>query len=754
MNTEPAPPNLDALADAIALRLARGMPMPGEPMPGLPQFPDWPPGQIEPDLARRTRLAIDGIELIQVTQHFQSAHGADNSVPLVALKPLVVRAYPAVRRGVYGGDALTGQRVTGELVLSQWRREIYRSGPTRSDGARLGVAEHVWRELWDEELTAFLGGGPSGGFSGAVSLEALLRNPPLNFRVPAWVLRPGRMTATVRLSTASGYSAVRSEDFTVINVRAPKLAIVAVDWVDGAGNVTAPSDADMLGTLRLAERMLPFPYFETTILGTRERRSGAFAMTVASGGCNNAWNSLLTSLALTRLFTALFQLGDIVFGFVPRAAIPAGGGTINSGCGSGDDGVGGCFVDEEPTFAHEIGHIYAREHVWVPGDADNDTAYPKYGGDRRSIGEVGLDLGSSPVTVYTPDNSDDIMSYGDNLWISPYTYRALLDARFNHQSARADPRRVRGLLIVAFRVSRLARGGKSVELRAVHRIDAAGSVGQRSTRVQSPVSIDFIDANERIVASHHCHVSRRHAGGGCCDGAPVPSGREPWLDFVEAIEWPAGAPITRLQFNDGSAQPIGEVAVASDAPNVELEGPHRVESGLELVIRAWPDDGTTPRSALLLFSNDDGQTWTPAQLDPPLGEAFVVDPLRLRGGASCRFRAVVTIGLQAGQRDSEAFDLPPVPRGLHLRLQTDNCTPHAARLAAFIDTRGLGGVAAQDVAWQSDRDGDLGRGYELTPRLSEGPHVITATIPDGLGNTLAERGIIIVGGRPRGEQAR
>jgi hypothetical protein len=358
--------------------------------------------------------------------------------------------------------------------------------------------------------------------------------------------------------------------------------------------------------------------------------------------------------------------------------------------------------------------------------------------------------GVASPSPYTPDNSDDIMSYGDYLWISPYTYRALIDARFNHQSAPADPRRVRGLLIVAFRVSRLARGGKSVELKAVHRVDAAGSVGTRSQRVQSPVSIDFIDANERIVASHHCFSSRPHAGGDCCCDGPVSSGREPWLDFVEAIDWPADQAITRLQFNDGSEQPIAEVAVESEPPSVELEGPHRVEAGLQLVIRAWPND-VSARSALLLFSNDDGQTWTPAQLDPPLGVAFTIDPLRLRGGPSCRFRAVVTIGLQAGQRDSEPFDLPAVPRGLHLRLHPQDCAPHSVQLSALIDTRGLGGVAAQDVVWASDRDGDLGRGYQLSVRLSEGQHVITATIPDGLGRTLAERGIIIVGGRPRGE---
>lgn len=91
----------------------------------------------------------------------------------------------------------------------------------------------------------------------------------------------------------------------------------------------------MLATLRLAERMLPFPYFETTILSAGETRGGAFAMTTAAGDCNTAWNGPLTTLKVTHIFTALFQLGDIVFGFVPAVAIPPGSGTINAGCGSG-----------------------------------------------------------------------------------------------------------------------------------------------------------------------------------------------------------------------------------------------------------------------------------------------------------------------------------------------------------------------------------------------------------------------------------
>jgi hypothetical protein len=41
-----------------------------------------------------------------------------------------------------------------------------------------------------------------------------------------------------------------------IDVEAPKLCLVRVNWVDSAGNVNRPTDKAMLGTLGLAGRML------------------------------------------------------------------------------------------------------------------------------------------------------------------------------------------------------------------------------------------------------------------------------------------------------------------------------------------------------------------------------------------------------------------------------------------------------------------------------------------------------------------
>jgi hypothetical protein len=114
-------------------------------------------------------------------------------VPLVAYKTMVVRAYPFVRRGLLVPDTLTGQRVTGELTLSIDNRDIYKTGPTRVDGARLGSTSHLDCGSWDRELTLAGGGRCGCGCDGGtVSPE---REPWLDFQeVIEW---PGDDVASI-----------------------------------------------------------------------------------------------------------------------------------------------------------------------------------------------------------------------------------------------------------------------------------------------------------------------------------------------------------------------------------------------------------------------------------------------------------------------------------------------------------------------------------------------------------------------------
>lgn len=269
-------PGLDVLVEAIAARLSGRAPLgpTGDPDPRLLQ--DWERPQIDPrtDFLIGATVGIGGVEYTQSIQY-----GNDNAVPLVAYKTMVVRTYPFVRRGMLGGDTLTGQRVTGQLTLSIGDHVIYQTGPTRAEGVRLGSTSNIDRGAWDREFTLFGGGGPS------LSIErSIVVNSTLNFVVPAYYCRLGRVYATVRLwPVADGSTSARAANavqyLQFIDVQAPKVCLVRVNWVDSAGTVNRPTDREMLNTLGLAGRMLPFPYFESMILGTETSERPSLSVT-------------------------------------------------------------------------------------------------------------------------------------------------------------------------------------------------------------------------------------------------------------------------------------------------------------------------------------------------------------------------------------------------------------------------------------------------------------------------------------------
>jgi hypothetical protein len=751
---DPTGPDIAALTAAVAKNLGgllQGLPGLHQPDAELPPVLWDPPTQRPDDLLPKRQLAIAGVELTQSIQFngaVGTSYGIDNSIPLVALKTLVARVYPFVRPGLAAPDALTGVRITGELVLSVGDRVVYRTGPTSRGGVRVGSRADLSRTLWDEELTG-VGAGPAG--SAAVRLLRL--NPSLNFVVPAWYCPPGRFFISVRLwrEGTDGFAAPQDAASTAqyiefLDVRPPRVCLVRVNWADSTGTVAALSDDTILATTRVAERMLPFPYFESTILGMQISSTAAFATVATSGGCNAAWNRLLTDLAVTRIFTTLFQLGDIVFGFVPNAAIPATAKTINSGCGV-STGVGGAFAGFNFSFAHEMGHIFTCAHVAVPGDATSDPNYPNYGGSKTSIGEVGIDTGAVPPTLFSPSDTGDIMSYKPKQWISPYTYMKILDARDIHQSAPADPRRVRSLLIVVARVHRRTGAEGRIEIRHAHRIEAPGVVPRPAGDVVSPLSVDLLDAHREIIATHHCLYAQAEPGVcscGCGAGASVPLERQPFYDLHEVLEWP-GDEVTAIAFHDGRAT-LGTVEVG-EAPRVEITGPERREQSLAVMVHAHhPRENP---SVVVLFSADDGVTWQPVGFDPADGQVLI-DAERLPGGERCLFRAIATAELRSATVDTGRFELSGSRRRIYLQLPDDRCgiRPGPVALSAYVDTRGLGAVLPNEIRWYSSLEGELGAGYDLIAILREGRHEITVASPDGRGGTLSERGIIIVSGQP------
>ncbi|MDP3275040.1 MAG: M66 family metalloprotease [Deltaproteobacteria bacterium] len=82
-------------------------------------------------------------------------------------------------------------------------------------------------------------------------------------------------------------------------------------------------------------------------------------------------------------------------------------------------GVGFTGDDTAWTFAHELGHLFGREHAPC-STSGADRAYP------HALGRIGV-WGFDPrdATFFSPMSTTDFMGYCDPQWVSDYTYRAL-----------------------------------------------------------------------------------------------------------------------------------------------------------------------------------------------------------------------------------------------------------------------------------------------------------------------------------------
>jgi len=105
-------------------------------------------------------------------------------------------------------------------------------------------------------------------------------------------------------------------------------------------------------------------------------------------------------------------------------AVPYGGGIAGYGYVPGRAAVG---WDKLPSAsgvtAHELGHNFGRQHAPCGGAGSPDPSYPYAGG---VTGQWGYDMVAG---VLKPPTSTDLMGYCSNVWISDYTYAAVLSAR-------------------------------------------------------------------------------------------------------------------------------------------------------------------------------------------------------------------------------------------------------------------------------------------------------------------------------------
>jgi hypothetical protein len=369
---------------------------------------------------------IIDVEKTQAVQYFPfngqgSGNGAKNSVPLLQGKSTLLRVYISN----YVSAAVTG------IVRFDFDRDV------------------------DRQTIVFPANGTTQG-QPQTAISRINLNSTLNFVIPASLctgqIRSFQIEVGFGTDPKSFKVTERLDDTLQFQfLKPPRVHGVLVHYTgpDNSGTVRdfgTPTAADFFAMMAQVTRVYPVSGFTSTGFDVISLSVDGFAPSppggppVPGGLIKSVWQTLLNEIEQMRVAS---HTDDIYLGLVPgQLPAPPAIASFNTATTDGTLGVGGGEVGGKnvlsaSTFAnlgliavaHEVGHAFTRKHIPAgsPLPDDLDPNYPTYGSyPSGSIGEVGVD----PLTlqIFDPLNFSDFMGYGNNVWVSPYTYIGLITA--------------------------------------------------------------------------------------------------------------------------------------------------------------------------------------------------------------------------------------------------------------------------------------------------------------------------------------
>jgi hypothetical protein len=340
------------------------------------------PATADPD------LSIDRIEITQAIQFSNSPNGGDNSLPLVANKRTLIRAYidSGVEAAINGG-AVAG--VTGLLTAT-------------------GAASFTLAPL--APFTA----------KPLPSVDANVITDTLNFIIPPEQAN-GTLRITVQATVGANVSNPVQATVTFVPVDVLDLLMVRVR----TRTTGAPTEATYFASMNQLPLIYPIP----TNPGT------ALRYWILPGSEEVFADHDLTNDDGMQDF--LDDLEDIqeesadhkkLYGMTSAMAA-----MNRTGYSRESDNVAFGLPFLMTAIGHELGHVYGLEHApfGPPGNQPDDTDDDFKPGD-ASLGDVGVDVAAMATM---PAATKDFMSYGgavgslpyENLWVSGYHWTKLFD---------------------------------------------------------------------------------------------------------------------------------------------------------------------------------------------------------------------------------------------------------------------------------------------------------------------------------------
>ena len=660
---------------------------------------------------RGTFLKVVGVEATQSTQFLSiegTGAGADNSIRFIAKKPMLARVY--VRN-----EFPDSVPVNARLTIYDFNNNTLKYDILRKAFSPLNTINRA-------------------GSSASTRLNIL---DTLNFMIPA-----SECVGRVRLDILAwvvghegdpiyeGEGVLSPVEFMatrqpIIQCFRIRFSIPNMNPALPPTVLAAPSFADCVQTMAFAQRMWPFADMSIVDRGTRDM-SGPLTTQADYDAVRQQIQTLRDGTTPTP------QDHDIYVGMLPDQ-----GGLV---WGNAAAGCIESVVNRPELFAHELGHLLlpGDDHVndtacpLNPGITQLDNNYPDYANTAQAsgIGEFGVDLGTSPLTLFRPD-TPDIMSYCNNQWISPYNYNRAMIANVLNPSVAASPARADAQkLVVSFRVYRDGR----VEFR--QGMHLPGEARPVAVKASTRVFLELYGADDGLLASVECGRS------------PDLPETAPYEDFQAVLAWHDQAQSLAVvrERQEVARWQIEEPAAGRVVTNLSYRGEAR-ETGEPVLRVSWRARPSERRRYMLRFTPDGGESWLAVAAG--LQETRVdVDEGGLPAGGRCRFQVLASTGFRTTVEESEEFPLAPRQRQIVI------LEPRDGAELTYGGPIWLAGAAGSllgeegrtiDAFWSSNRDGFLGDGLSVfAQRLSPGRHALTLTVEDGSGGEANQRVVVWV----------
>lgn len=684
-------------------------------------------------MQRPYNLTIHGVELTQAIQYYRAGEHLlhpwneevppNNSVPFVVGKSAILRVYLRSGQNANFDNGIL-PNVTGTVTLQ--RREL-----------------GEWRTA--EDLIPL--NGPIDAVDEFPSYDAERSdiNSSLNFAMPG-SLMSGQLRFTIDVSSPDACTGNKAQ--TVLNTTVElqqTLRIRAVAIGYQGPNLTPPPSDITIPPPTLMQQIIPELAYTLAAYPVQAAPTVTLIATFTAtrplntprtGRCDKGWTPILNAVAEARLNDGRRHLFDSVYhGFV-HSDFPINHG--NDGCAR--RGWVSAAIIAPPntpgdTTAHEIGHQLGLRHAPGGGAAKTNPNWRDYASidgvpyPDASIGEYGIDLLSPPTqpTLHNPRTSVDLMAYGSQRWISPYTYDYMMNRiELNPttiptgatSSGNIDTGMQQDIELIA--ILGVVNADDSADVLSVSRIltylpEAGGP--------RTDVTAELLDEDGTVLASAPVYAQVPDDSG-CC-GCTDHNETTPPYEFQAMLPTPERGAVLRLRSADHD---LWYREASASPPQVENLTARLGKDNQIHFAWTWSTTGEVAPVAWLRWS-EDGEEWNGLAVGINQPE-YTVDA-RVIQAQRAQFEVLVHDGFETATTRSESIGLPTRPPTAVVLHPIDGAEVTAGKLhlVACIVDPGSEPTAEQTASWYLD--GEIAAdGLETWIDATPGEHELELKVPN------------------------